>query len=140
VVTVVVVAVATGRVAQFNQVRGFGFIAPDEGGDDVFVHIEEVAGEAGRLRVGTRVEFQVMDGQRGLKAYDVKILPEPLDVRRDESRGDDDDSVEVILESEYATEITDTLIANCPDMTAAQIVAIRTRLVAIARQRGWLDA
>ncbi len=107
----------------------------------MFVHSEELGGQASRLHVGTRVEFRVMGGQRGLKAYDVKILPDDPDLDIPPSSHDygDDDLSEVISEREYGAEITDALIVNCPDITAAQIVAIRNRLVQSARKRGWLD-
>src|SRR5258708_38416394 len=73
----VVVKMATGRVIQFNETRGYGFIAPDVGGDDVFVHAEQVKACGGTVRPGTRVNFKVIAGQRGDKAYAVEILDPP---------------------------------------------------------------
>lgn len=140
-----VVAVAIGRVIRFDQARGYGFIAPDDGGEDVFLHAAEV-GVQTDIRVGTQVEFQAMDSQRGLKAYDVKVLsspagtaasPRPSVTRRPDDSEDDDDW-DLLTEREYAAEITDALISECPEMTAAQIVAIRRTLAKHAREHGWL--
>jgi CspA family cold shock protein len=128
----------TGRIVQFNQTRGYGFIAPDGGGDDVFLHSEELKAYGHAVRIGTRVQFEVLDGQRGLKAFDVTVLDPP---KREPSAPDagDDELSEVITAVEYAREITDALIAFCPNVTAAQIVEIRQRLTASARRRGWLE-
>lgn len=135
---------ATGRIVQFNQARGYGFIAPDDGGDDVFLHSEELKPYQGTVRVGTRVQFEIVDGQRGLKAYDVTVLESPAPplratLPRPTSEPSDDDMSEVIPAAEYAREITDALISFCPDVTAAQIVEIRERLTVAARKRGWLE-
>jgi len=91
-----------------------------------------------------RVQFEVMEGQRGLKAYDVKVLDAPSSsaIPRedwDDDDGLDDDLSDVIPAAEYTQEITDVLIAVSPAVTAAQIVEIRQRLVASARRRGWLQ-
>ncbi|MGA8117844.1 MAG: cold shock domain-containing protein [Actinocatenispora sp.] len=129
---------------QFNQTRGYGFIAPDTGGEDVFLHVEELKAYPDTVRVGTRLEFEVVEGQRGGKAFDVRVLDAPRPagrpaVRPASSDVDDDELTDVIPAEEYAREITDALITYCPEITAAQIVKIRERLTASARQRRWLD-
>ena len=60
---------ATGVVKWFNSTKGFGFIEPDAGGDDVFVHISAVerAGLQG-LNEGQRVEFELERGRNGKMA------------------------------------------------------------------------
>jgi CspA family cold shock protein len=130
----------TGRIVQFNQTRGYGFIAPDGGGDDVFLHSEELKAYGHAVRIGTRVQFEVLDGQRGLKAFDVTVLDPPSrESRPTQPDAGEDDLSEVITAVEYAREITDALIAFCPNVTAAQIVEIRQRLTVSARRRGWLE-
>ena len=61
---------ATGTVKWFNAEKGFGFIEPDDGGPDVFVHFSAIADRGGyrSLDEGQRVEFEASEGQRGLQA------------------------------------------------------------------------
>ena len=65
-----------GTVKFFNATKGFGFIAPDDGGKDVFVHISAVekAGLSG-LSEGQKVQFEVAKGRDGrLSAENLKLL------------------------------------------------------------------
>lgn len=63
----------TGTVKFFNHTRGFGFISPDDGGKDVFVHISAVERAGlGQLTEGQKISFQVQDDQRGPKAVDLQ--------------------------------------------------------------------
>lgn len=63
-----------GIVKWFNSSKGYGFIQR-EGGPDVFVHFREISGEGHRsLREGQRVEFSIIEGQKGLHAENVVAL------------------------------------------------------------------
>jgi CspA family cold shock protein len=64
-----------GTVKWFNDSKGFGFIAQDDGGDDVFVHHEAIQAEGYRsLQEGQKVTFDVTKEAKGLRAANVKIV------------------------------------------------------------------
>ena len=66
---------ATGTVKWFNDAKGYGFIAPDEGGKDVFVHHSNIAGSGFKsLNEGAKVQFEVREGQKGPEAVDVQSI------------------------------------------------------------------
>jgi len=65
--------VATGVVKWFNERKGFGFIVPDGGGEELFVHHSNITAEGFRtLMEGQKVEFEVGQGKKGPEATDVK--------------------------------------------------------------------
>ena len=65
---------ASGKVKWFNDQKGFGFITPDEGGKDLFVHHSEIQAEGFRtLKEGQVVEFEPVQDTKGPKATKVRI-------------------------------------------------------------------
>ena len=69
---------ATGMVKWFNDVKGFGFIEPEGGGDDVFAHFSAVQMDGFRtLKQGSKVSYEVVDGPKGKLAQNICSLQPP---------------------------------------------------------------
>lgn len=152
---------AIGRVLRFDESKGYGFIAPDDGGEDVFVHANELTDRGLRVSTGTRVEFRIVDGDRGLKAFDVRVLDDQrppqnapprsadrlvADVVDDQAERQhkeraaaDDELCEVFPEVEFMQQITDLLLTAAPQLTGATIVDLRGHLLQFARKNGWVE-
>ncbi|MCX4547550.1 cold shock domain-containing protein [Streptomyces sp. NBC_01387] len=159
-----------GMVVRFDEARGYGFIAPDDGGDDVFVHANELSERGASIGFGTRVEFSVLDGGRGPKAYGVHVVDTappgtgtavadrsgdstgpadaapggPVPTAGDQpsavrGEGIADGLCEVFSKGEFTRHVTELLLANGPDLTGKQVLALRAALVDFASQRGWVD-
>lgn len=64
---------ATGTVKWFNDSKGFGFITPENGGDDLFAHFSAIQGQGFKtLREGQRVTFEVTKGPKGQQATNIR--------------------------------------------------------------------
>jgi CspA family cold shock protein len=60
----------TGTVKFFNDSKGYGFITPDDGGKDIFVHVNGLTDD---IREGDKVTYDTEEGRKGLNAVDVRI-------------------------------------------------------------------
>ena len=67
--------VTTGIVKWFNSQKGYGFISPEDGSEDVFAHYRNIVGSGHRyLEENQRVEFSIEQGDKGLMASNIKVL------------------------------------------------------------------
>jgi CspA family cold shock protein len=66
---------ATGTVKWFNDSKGFGFITPDNGGDDLFAHFSAIQGNGFKsLKEGQKVSFEPTRGPKGMQASEIQPL------------------------------------------------------------------
>jgi len=64
---------STGQVKWFNNAKGFGFILPDDGGDDLFAHYSAIGMEGYKtLKAGQQVSFETVEGPKGLHAANIQ--------------------------------------------------------------------
>ncbi|HKS48625.1 MAG TPA: cold shock domain-containing protein [Amycolatopsis sp.] len=124
--------VVTGKVVRFDEIRGYGFVTPDGGGEDVFVHVNDLDVDKRLIAPGAVVEFTVEEGDRGPKASNVRIVRNAPAVTKE---------VEYLEFSlEFREELTEALLTGVPTLTAEQIVRVRMTVLDLVRDRGWLDS
>ena len=71
---------ATGTVKWFNDAKGFGFIEPEAGGEDIFAHFSAIQMEGFRtLKQGGRVRFEIVQGPKGQLAQNIAAIDTPGD-------------------------------------------------------------
>lgn len=134
---------ALGRLVRFDEARGYGFITPQSGGSDVFMHANEFLSDKHLLRPGTLVEFETSEGQRGLRATAVRGVDEPLAAavpasRTRTVRAEDSAVCDALLTDDFLREVTDVIIERAPTATGQQIAQLRQGFTEVARSHGWV--
>lgn len=66
----------TGKVKFFDEDKGFGFISSDDG-QEVFLHVSALPAGVSSVKAGTKLEFGIADGKRGVQALSVRLLDSP---------------------------------------------------------------
>ncbi|RMB78617.1 cold shock domain-containing protein [Rhodococcus sp. SBT000017] len=145
---------STGKVIRFDEFKGYGFVAPDEGGEDVFIHVNDLDFDKRLLAPGVRVEYVAVDGDRGLKATQVQIIDGPAstalvtrrkpdvpfhDVPVSEHQQLEDVICDVLSEADFTAEVTEALLTANGTVTAAQILDIRSAMLRVAHDHKWIE-
>jgi CspA family cold shock protein len=142
--------VAVGTILRFDDIRGYGFIEPADGTEDVFVHANDFGESRHMVRAGLRVQYEVAQSDRGPKVATVSILGPSPEPRRNASvlpspavaamrQAEDEEACDVLSAQDLGSEIIELLIKHVPTLTGAQIGEVRHRFTELARSHGWVD-
>ncbi|MFE2944423.1 cold-shock protein [Streptomyces sp. NPDC059255] len=133
----------TGKIQRFDETRGYGFIIPNEGGDDVFMHANDLLDEKYLYQAGREVEFFVEMGDKGPKASEIRLIHQSAQRRPERDPAPSAVTYQTAdgAEPTVATlrgELTEALLEADPTLTADQIKRVRARVLDLARAHGWV--
>lgn len=122
----------SGRVKWFDADKGFGFIAPDDGGADVHVRASALPAGVTSLKPGQRVDFGVADGRRGPQALQVQVAAAPLSVAPTHRRPAEElhGVIEDVIKLLEAKALPNLRRGRYPDRAAASRIADVLRAIA----------
>lgn len=96
---------STGQVKWFNNAKGFGFILPDEGGDDLFAHYSAIGMEGYKtLKAGQLVSFDTIEGPKGLHAANIQAVADAPAASGEHSTAERGPDIAAQAESDAAVE------------------------------------
>lgn len=119
-------------------------MTPDTGGEDVFIHANDLEVDKRLIVPGTTVEFQIDEGDKGLKASHVRLhqsaaTPAATTAPRPQPYIADGLS-DVLTLAEFLNETTEALLRAAPTMSGQQIVQAREGLAELAQAHGWIES
>ena len=150
-------------MVSFDRIKGYGFVAPDGGGEDVFVHVNDLYSDKTLLTPGSIVEYSLEEGERGPKASAVTVIqpgqPRSIALAHGSlqdapatsaaasgttsvaapTSADGEELCDVLSAEELRQELTEALLSVEPTLTGQQILDARKRLLAVAKGHGWTD-
>lgn len=111
------------------------------------MHANDLRNDKSLFRPGLRVAFDVEDGQRGLKASDVRLIersapaaPVTADIARPRVRTEaEDGTCDVLTSSEFQLELTEALLHAVPSLTGTQLMLARSRIIELAQEHNWVE-
>ncbi|MCH5677248.1 cold-shock protein [Streptomyces gilvus] len=150
--------VTQGRVVRFDEVRGYGFIRPRDGGEDVFMHANDLIDEKYLYQAGSEVEFALEQGEKGPKASAIRLVRHAAHDHHDHHdhrtnraapsfsevplrHGDVQDidgEVELLSVEDFRIDLTEALLEHAGSLTVAQLKEVRACVVDLVRKRGWI--
>ncbi|RKT88428.1 Cold shock protein, CspA family [Saccharopolyspora antimicrobica] len=128
----------TGKVVRFDEVRGYGFVAPEVGGEDVFIHVNDLTFDKRLVAPGAVVEFDLEESDRGPKASNVRMVRQG--VAEPGAQLPEEELFDVLSAKEFHELITESLLSASPTITAEQILQVRQKLTQVAVRHGWVEA
>jgi CspA family cold shock protein len=141
-----------GSVVRYDVSKGYAFVAADGLDEDVFLHVNDLDFDKSLMAVGTVVEIDYEDGDRGPRALGASLVSSPVADAVQAALGTGastpadaadppphDGFADVLSAAELRAELTERLLTAAGDLTGRQVLAVRHAVEQVARGHGWLD-